>query len=306
MATTTLGREAAASPGAVAYACTRLGMRVFPLIPGTKRPALKGWKAAATRDEAVIRSWWTGEFAGYGVGIATGAGSGVWVLDIDMKHGVNGFAVFRSLIAEHGGDPEVFTRTLTVATPSGGAHLYFRWDAAAESGGGVVTKSGCPVPGLDTRGRGGLVHAPGAGGYQVVPREGVRRCGITAAPEWLTRLCVAQRQRAPLPATALPAAGQGTRVLGTERALDALGAAPAGTRNDELNRAAFRLGLRGELTRDEAWAECRLIMVSIGANDSVEAQWRTFESGWKGGVRRRDSVNTNEPDAATAAATVEG
>lgn len=307
MATISFDQIAPASPGACAYACSRLGLRVFPLIPGTKRPALKGWKDFATTDTEQIREWWTGDYAGYGVGIATGAGSGVWVLDIDMKNGLNGFDVFRGLIAEHGGDVEMFTRTMVVATPSGGAHLYFRWDGSAGSGGGVVTKSGCPVAGLDTRGVGGLVRAPGLDGYQIVPRGGVRRVGITAAPGWLTQLCLKQTQHAEGSSTVgeTPTDGK-ARVLGTERTLDALGDAPAGTRNDELNRAAFRLGLRGEMTKDEAWAQCHTIMFSIGANDSVEAQRRTFESGWEGGVRKRDSIYAHEPHAESTTAPTKG
>ena len=79
----------------------------------------------------------------------------------------------------------------------------------------------------------------------------------------------------------------GPGVLGKERTLDLLGAAPRGTRNNALNQASFRLALRGEMTRDEAWAECRLVMYSIGASDTEAEQLKTFESGWRSGVAKR-------------------
>ena len=89
----------APSAGAVAYACSQLGFRVFPLVPGTKRPAIEGWKSRATREVEQVRTWWAGgEFTGYPVGIATGPGSGVWVLDLDRKNGVDGFASLRTAV----------------------------------------------------------------------------------------------------------------------------------------------------------------------------------------------------------------
>lgn len=270
----------AANPACAAFACAVLGFEVFPLIAGTKRPAIKGWQQAATASIEQVQYWFTGEFRDCPVGIATGPGSDLFVLDIDVKQGTDGFASLAKLCAVHGTNARAFTQTLTVATPSGGAHLYFRW---AE---GVHSSSREIGDGLDVRGLGGLVHAPGWGGYAVVPRGGVRKVEIAEAPPWLIDLCRKQPRRHPIGGAEGEPNGGG-HVLGTERTLDALGAAPRGTRNNELNRAAFRLGLRGELSEAEAWAECRLILVSIGANDTEGEQRRTFESGWNDGVAKR-------------------
>src|SRR5688500_20325767 len=77
---------------------------------------------------------------------------------------------------------------MTVATPSGGAHLYFRWDETVLRQKGVHNSSSLLGPGIDVRGIGGLVKAPGCGGYQIVPRGGVRSTAILPAPGWLVKL----------------------------------------------------------------------------------------------------------------------
>ena len=54
---------------------------VFPLAPGTKRPAIREWEHRATTDPKRIKGcWYAG--AGYGIGIATGP-SRLVVLDLD-------------------------------------------------------------------------------------------------------------------------------------------------------------------------------------------------------------------------------
>ena len=47
------------------------GWAVFPLAPGTKRPAIKAWEHRATTDPKRIKGCWYAQ-AGLGIGIATG------------------------------------------------------------------------------------------------------------------------------------------------------------------------------------------------------------------------------------------
>ena len=278
----------APSAGAVAYACSQLGFRVFPLVPGTKRPAIEGWKERATSDLDTIREWWAGgEFTGCPVGIATGPGSGVWILDLDIKAEYNGFDTLKALAAANGSGLEAFTGTMTVATPSGGAHLYFRWDATADAEGGVRNSSGHVGPGIDVRGIGGLVKAPGCGGYQVVPRGGIRRTMILPAPEWLVQLT----RKVPTDRYANePQYEPGSNAAEREanRILDRMGEAAPGTRNKALNLASYLLGKTGVLGKGEAWEQVKTTMFSIGANDSEDAQQQSFESAWASGVRDRN------------------
>lgn len=278
----------APSPGAAAYACSRLGLRVFPLVPGMGTPALAGWPDYATTDPDLIRDWWAGEYAGYGVGIACGPESGVWVLDIDVKKGVDGFASLSSLARMNhafGVEGIAFAlNTMVVSTPSGGAHVYFRW---AE---GVVNSTSRIGRGLDVRADHGYVRAPGWGGYDVVARDGERNVRIFAAPEWLARL--AHKRRADVRSEAMreTAAGTSWAKFSASATLRTLGSAPEGTRNTALNKAAYKMGMSGSMTADEAWSACQGVLVGMGAGDDMPAWRRTFESGWNAGEARRGGV----------------
>lgn len=120
------------------------GFRVFPLSPGTKIPP-KGfaWKAEATRDPTKLTAWWT-DYPNCNIGVATG--DGLVVVDVDAhKPGALGALLALDLPDD----------TLTVKTPGGGFHLYYLGDDVANS----ANKLG---PGIDVRGVGGYVVAPGS------------------------------------------------------------------------------------------------------------------------------------------------
>lgn len=119
------------------------GCKVFPLIPGSKKPAVKDWQDAATTDEAQVRQWWGGTRA-YNIGVKTG--EGLIVVDIDIKNGKPGAESWKAL--------GVSADTFRVKTASGGWHVYFAGD-----GDSSVDRLG---RGLDVRGRGGYVVAPGS------------------------------------------------------------------------------------------------------------------------------------------------
>jgi catechol 2,3-dioxygenase-like lactoylglutathione lyase family enzyme len=136
-----------------------LGLAVFPLAAGTKGPPPEGWQRAATTDPDALAAWPAG--ANIGVGCWR---SQVVVLDLDVPGGghrttVRGADSLAAACAEHGQD---WPDTLTVATPGGGLHLYFRPPDGVVIGStsGGKTKLG---PGIDTRGPGG----GGRGGYVV-------------------------------------------------------------------------------------------------------------------------------------------
>lgn len=288
----------ARTPGAAAWACTQLGLRVFPLVPGSGLPAMTKWPDLATADEAQVEDWWCGEYSGYGVGIACGPSSGVWVLDIDRKHGINGFASLHRLFTERSENPHGLLTTLAVATPSGGAHLYFRWTAECEAGANEVEGEGeGPVynstgktnrlgPGLDVRADRGYVRAPGWAGYDVIPRNGKRHTAISAAPGWLVALAKRGPRRRVAPNMST---GADAREW-SARALMVLERAEEGSRNHQLNRCAFQLGAAGVLTEAQAWAACSNALVSMGAGDGMDRWRRTFESGWNAGCRVRDKA----------------
>lgn len=297
MASVTLSDAAPAPPGAAAFACSRLGFRVFPLRRDTGTPVFTEWPERATTDPDQIKAWWTGEYAGNGVGVATGPESGIWVLDIDVKHGYNGFASLRELCARYGCGTEPFERTMCVRTASGGAHVYFRWDEASGTEGGVRNdSSGKLGEGLDVRGIRGYVRAPGVGAYAIVERGGVKSVRITAAPEWLVPLCKKRRSAPSETATNADvraktgAAGVKWRRFEAAQQVRKLEKSAPGTRNDMLNRTAFNLGrlagLYGEPSEDAARAWCFGALDSAGANDSPQQRERTFSSGWNAGLAK--------------------
>jgi hypothetical protein len=254
---------------ALAYAAR--GWPVFPLRVGGKTPAFKGGFHGATINPAVIERWWGAK--PYNVGIATGAISGLWVVDFD------------------GGNLDGLPLTLE-ATTDRGRHLYFAYPRHAD----LRCTTGEIGPGIDTRGNGGYVIAPPS----VHPSGAVYRWTTTGEPieppDWLVEL--ARKKPPTTSARAITAAhfaarggssGYGRAALAYE--CDALAAVPVGTRNAALNRAAFclfQLVAGGELTEAEVVAgliaacECNGLL-----QDDGEQRCRaTIQSAAKAGLQR--------------------
>lgn len=125
------------------------GIAVFP-VGSNKRPLVKGWQEKATTDPDQIQAWWRDRPDAMPA-MPTGKRNGVAVLDVDRKNGKDGFAELAALGLDVGALSDA-----QVATANDGAHLYFRW-----SEGITNSPAGLP-PGLDVRGEGGFVVAPGA------------------------------------------------------------------------------------------------------------------------------------------------
>ena len=121
------------------------GLAVFPLKPGQKSPAFKGWQAKSTTDADTIRAWW-GSDPAYNIGIDCGK-SGLTVIDYDAAGGKQGLTIRDTWRGSH-----IMPDTWTARTPRGGVHEYYR----APDG---KTKTGL-YPGVDVRAKGGLVAAP--------------------------------------------------------------------------------------------------------------------------------------------------
>lgn len=128
----------------VAIDAVKRGFRAIPLAPNSKIPALKNWTDEAFTDAFDVYEQWPK--GNSNVGIVTG--DGIVVLDVDVKNGTDGRASLR--------DMPPLPATFTVRTPSGGLHYYFRTDREF---GNSASKL---APGIDVRGRGGQVVAPGS------------------------------------------------------------------------------------------------------------------------------------------------
>lgn len=123
------------------------GWRVIPVAPGQKRPPFKEWQKLATCDPEMIRRWWTMR-PDYGVGIATGSESGLYVVDIDDTDDKAGSKSWAELGVE--------VETVETITGSGGRHLLFQMGRGDD----LPNTSNKLGQYIDTRGEGGFIVAP--------------------------------------------------------------------------------------------------------------------------------------------------
>ncbi|WP_367403154.1 bifunctional DNA primase/polymerase [Kocuria marina] len=245
------------STGDYLYALAAHGIRVFPLVPGEKRPMVTGWEQKATTAPSLLDNW----PAGAGVGIACGP-SGLVVVDCDNHGGTpprewdrpgitNGLDVFADVWSRHTRAP--LFDTMTVETPSGGLHFYY----LAPLGSRIRNSAGKLGWQVDVRAAGGYVCAPGT----TLPNGPYKPVGgpenIAHLPQWLRALLEPQK---PIPAATQRRAPQVTpgprsqverRVRGLIRTV---AEAPEGQRNTTLNWAAWQLAQDGLLAQEYAQA----------------------------------------------------
>jgi putative DNA primase/helicase len=127
-----------------------------PLVPGPdkdeqgeKIPETGGlWRA--TTDEKQIRAWWK-KYPRALIGVPTGARIGLFVVDLDPRHGETVSDVHARLEAAVGPLP----KGPVSITQSGGWHLWFRLP-----GGEMPHNSAKRIAGVDWRGQGGYVIVP--------------------------------------------------------------------------------------------------------------------------------------------------
>ncbi|MFI9150724.1 bifunctional DNA primase/polymerase [Streptomyces sp. NPDC053367] len=252
------------------------GWHVFPLRPGTKRPALHGeqtcprtgpcagghlkWEQRATTDPDRIRAAWAR--APYNVGIATGP-SGLLVVDLDVPKDKGssdtpcGATTFAALCERAG---HAIPATYRVRTASGGVHLYFN----APPGTRLTNTAGTIGELVDTRAWGGYVVAAGSttptGTYEPL-------CGpeTAALPGWLHTILQPAPKSPQAPSTAV--AGQSRRYADVALAAETRNVASAvhGEREAKLFRAARALG------RFVAWGDLPRHVVEQALQGAGEA-----------------------------------
>lgn len=166
----------------LAIETSKAGFRVIPLRPGTKKPAIHNWQNAPLDFLDVVETWEWGD--DHGVGIVTGRG--FFVLDVDVKGGQPGTQSLTKMTAKHGPLPA----TRTVRTASGGWHYYFETPPGRTVSNANKTLKSLFGDGLDIRGEGGQVVAPGnvyeGKAYTLDCSE-----PIATAPTWLLE-CLAE------------------------------------------------------------------------------------------------------------------
>lgn len=149
--------------------------------PGKHPITADGFKSA-TDDEAQLDAW-EAQYPGCNWAIATGAVSGIFVVDQDIKPGKNGVALWAALEAEHGQAPE----TRTVRTGGGGTQLYFK-HPGFHVGLSQNKLGNLKTPGIDVRGDGGYVVCPVSNHISGGSYELTRDIPCAAASPWLLSL----------------------------------------------------------------------------------------------------------------------
>ncbi len=223
---------------------------VFPCRQDKTPATPHGFHDASTDPDYITDLWhrWPGPL----IGIATGARSGLSVLDLDVKH--------QSACAWWHANERRIPLTRAYRTRSGGAHLFFQHRPGVRNSGGKI------APGIDTRGNRGYVIFWFAAGFECIEHR-------PPAP-WPTWLYDAiwppprpQPKPRPLQVT--------QNIAGLVRTL---AEAREGTRNTVLYWAANRLRERG-INEAEA-----LHVLGAAAADcglaALEAQ-RTVRSAWR-------------------------
>jgi len=269
---------------AAALALVSRGLRIFPCNPD-KTPMIKAWEQSASNAGLFVDAQWSihrDPLPAIPVGVHK-----LVVFDCDRKpNGPDGVQAFTALCRQLGVD---LSNAFAVETPSQGLHLYFTTEAPYGNSRGALPD------GIDVRGVGGYVIAPGAllpdgrtyrqlaGSWDAVP----------ALPEPLAALL---RQKQPLTSPA----PQQSAVSDREHAyaLNAIADEIASLslmregqgRNRALNEAAYSLGtMAGAGWIDPNQVADSLMQTAIAngyvAKDGIESAKRTIESGLNAGIQ---------------------
>lgn len=237
-----------------------------------KHPRTRNGLNDASTDAEQIWQWWQ-RWPDANIGVRTGGG--VVLLDIDADK--EGYESLQSLEAALGALPH----TLCARTGGGGEHRYFREPA----GTAIPNSVGRLGKGLDVRGERGYAVAPpsrhASGAFYTFLDETAEMAELPAA--WIaetTRRDPTTLRDRPGPAASDDGATGHGGGRGLEREIDAVRNAAVGTRNDCLNRSAFRAGqlvTGGHLAEDDAHDALLRAALDSGLPQS-EAE-RTLRSG---------------------------
>lgn len=141
-----------------------------------KHPISKHGYLDATTDQDKIKKWWT-EHPKANIGVATGAISGICVLDKDPRNGGN------QSIIKYGDVPT----TVEAVSGGGGGHYFFLYSKDVKSGNGVLGD------GLDVKSDGGYIivypslHKDG-GMYEWITNQSPFEIKMAQPPEWMKGL----------------------------------------------------------------------------------------------------------------------
>jgi hypothetical protein len=192
--------------------------------PG-KHPRLPHGVLEASSDAATLQDWWQ-RWPDANVGVATGPRSGIYVVDLDGPKAIEAWAATG------------IASGWQSRTGNGLHHVYSVADDLPNTAGKIAA-------GIDTRGAGGYIVAPPSVHYRRLDRyTWILRDGV-APPELpaAVRAAVTPSLHTPTRPPTVRFGESTPYARGVLRhALERLGSAPEGERNETLNREAFLIG----------------------------------------------------------------
>jgi hypothetical protein len=279
--------EAAKRPTVPEAAFAYADLRISILPCRGKEPGLRSWKQfQERRPSRTLIQLWAQNGLLQNVGLICGAVSeNLVVIDLD---GVEAVAAFCQRF------PHLID-TYTVTSGSGnGAHLYFRPEilppttrVTGTSGGNVELRAnGCYVVAPPS------IHPSGKPYTIARPLPIMRLHELGDVVDWIKRL-IAIKHGGQMPAPAgkhrPPVTNVSARAQAALRYESAnVRAALPGTRNNTLNRAAFKLGQlvgAGEISRSEVENALHAAAGALAATDGEMTVTRTIRSGLEAGIR---------------------
>jgi len=225
----------------------------------------------ATTDTEQITKWWT-EHPYASIGMATGPGSGLWVLDIDQPNGPENL---QNIERKYGVLPE----TLTQKTGGGGLQYFFTWN-----GHEIRNSSSKVSKNIDIRGNGGYVILPPSSHPSKNKYQWITKTPPTKAPDWITDIAVNANSKTANPTHTDNVSAYNQKALAGE--ITRLATATEGERNDTLNGAAHALGqLIAGNGMDRSVVESSLMGVAMGTGLTMREAQTTISSGIESGIK---------------------
>lgn len=257
--------------GSISCSCNRASCESIG-----KHPRIKEWSINASSDKAQILNWFE-SWPDMNIGIATGEGSGVVVLDVDGSKGK------RSLMS----CPSIpYTATVRSGV---GLHYYFKCPKDIH-----IKTFSAVLPGLDSRGNGGYVCAPPDLHKRGYRYEWIQATDIAPVPEWWLDLVTKPQEKeiqevkfdVKINNSQIDAYGR----VALENELAILYSTPIGQglRNGNLNRASFSLYqlVAGGILKEELVESCLMDAAVNGMKMDIVEAVKTIDSGKKGGMQK--------------------
>jgi len=275
-----------------------------------KKPLIDGWRAKATTDAEQVRRWWK-RFPHAVPGIELER-SNLVVIDADRHGGPDGVLAFDNLVSAHGGSLPPHPSSLT---PGNGQHHFFQQRQDKRLG----NRRGSLPLGIDVRGAGGWIVAPGAvrsDGRRYEPAPGApplvdayTNKAIPTVPIWFMAYALDMREppasatqrpgasaRSPSPSASTRETAYARKAL--EGAAQDLRVTPPGRRNEALNGAAYHMArMVAREWIDQTEVADVLSEAGIASGLDVDEVQRTLASGLGAGLQNPAEDLVDRPSA---------